>query len=113
MYVHAVEVLASTRSPALNTGPFPASRLRTVRSTIRPSSAIQRRSQAPRNIRSAETATPAANTTLVTRRGRPGREVPGRPASVSSTPSTTSEEVDSTTDHQNPDDGEQLQDPVL
>lgn len=46
-YVHSVEVLASTRSPALNTGPLPASRLRTVRSTIRPSSAIHRRCQAP------------------------------------------------------------------
>src|SRR6202007_193991 len=36
-----------TRSPALNTGPLPANRLRTVRKTISPSSAIQRRCQAP------------------------------------------------------------------
>ena len=42
-----VEVFASTRSPALNTGPLPAIRLRIVRRTIRPSSAIQRRSHAP------------------------------------------------------------------
>jgi hypothetical protein len=44
-----VEVLDSTRSLALNTGPFPASRLRTVRSTISPSSAIQRRCHIPQN----------------------------------------------------------------
>src|ERR1700720_3997720 len=31
----------------LNTGPLPASRFRTVRSTMSPSSAIQRRCQAP------------------------------------------------------------------
>ena len=41
-----MEVFDSTRSPALNTGPLPANRFRTVRSTIRPSSAIQRRCQA-------------------------------------------------------------------
>ena len=53
-YCHRVEVLASTRSPALNTGPLPANRLRTVRRTIRPSSDIQRRVQPPQNA-----ATPA------------------------------------------------------
>src|ERR1700722_16119704 len=46
-YVHTTEVLASTRSPWLNTGPLPANRFRTVRSTISPSSAIQRRCQLP------------------------------------------------------------------
>ena len=46
-YVQAVEVLASTRSPALKTGPFPAKRLRSVRRTMSPSSAIQRRCQTP------------------------------------------------------------------
>src|SRR6478735_6747776 len=44
---HTVDVLASTLSPALKTGPLPASRFRTVRNTINPSSAIQRRCQAP------------------------------------------------------------------
>ncbi len=42
-----MEVFASTRSPWLNTGPLPANRFRTVRSTISPSSAIQRRCQLP------------------------------------------------------------------
>ena len=50
-YCHRVEVLASTRSPALNTGPLPASRLRTVRRTIRPSSDIQRRVHPPQNAK--------------------------------------------------------------
>src|SRR5690625_7611544 len=49
MYCHSVEVLASTRSPALKTGPLPASKLRTVRSTMSPSSDIQRRSKPTMN----------------------------------------------------------------
>src|SRR5271154_3289247 len=56
-YVHTTEVLASTRSPWLNTGPLPANRFRTVRSTISPSSAIQRRCQAPQPNSTATTAT--------------------------------------------------------
>src|SRR5271167_3509434 len=56
-YVHTTEVLASTRSPWLNTGPLPANRFRTVRSTISPSSAIQRRCQAPQPNSMATTAT--------------------------------------------------------
>src|SRR3984957_21018540 len=52
-----VDVLASTRSPVLNTGPLPANRFRTVRSTISPSSAIQRRCQAPQPNSTATTAT--------------------------------------------------------
>ena len=59
MYVHAVLVFASTRSPALKTGPFPASRLRTVRKTMSPSSAIQRRCQAPQPNSAATAATGA------------------------------------------------------
>ena len=56
-YVHTTEVLASTRSPWLNTGPLPANRFRTVRNTISPSSAIQRRCQAPQPNSTATTAT--------------------------------------------------------
>src|SRR5271167_2604672 len=56
-YVHAVEVLASTRSPWLKTGPLPANKLRTVRSTISPSSAIQRRCQLPQPNSAATTST--------------------------------------------------------
>ena len=62
-YVHTTEVLASTRSPALNTGPLPANRFRTVRSTISPSSAIQRRCQAPQPNNTATTATLAQRLT--------------------------------------------------
>ena len=40
--VQSTEVSASTRSPGLNTGPWPARISRTVRDTMRPSSAIQR-----------------------------------------------------------------------
>ncbi len=54
---HTVEVLASTRSPALKTGPLPANMFRVVRSTIRPSSAIQRRCQAPQPNSAATTVT--------------------------------------------------------
>lgn len=50
---HSAEVVVSTRSPMLNTGPFPATICRTVRRTIRPSSLIHRRSQ----IRTAQTST--------------------------------------------------------
>ena len=56
-YVHNVEVFASTRSPWLNTGPLPANRFRTVRNTMRPSSAIQRRCQAPQPYSTATTST--------------------------------------------------------
>src|ERR1700735_879779 len=56
-YVHTTEVLASTRSPWLNTGPLPANRFRTVSSTISPSSAIQRRCQEPQPNSTATTAT--------------------------------------------------------
>src|ERR1700761_2597041 len=56
-WVHTTEVLASIRSPGLNTGPLPANRLRTVRSTISPSSAIQRRCQAPQPNNTATTTT--------------------------------------------------------
>jgi hypothetical protein len=41
----------------LKTGPLPASKLRTVRRTMSPSSAIQRRCQAPHPNRTATTAT--------------------------------------------------------
>src|SRR5699024_9567160 len=50
-YCHRVEVLASTRSPALNTGPLPARRLRTVRNTIRPSSLIHLRVHPAQNAK--------------------------------------------------------------
>src|ERR1700744_4085308 len=62
-YVHTTEVLASTRSPWLNTGPLPANRFRTVRKTISPSSAIQRRCQAPQPNSTATMATPVQRLT--------------------------------------------------
>ena len=43
--VQRVEVLASTRSPVLKTGPSPATSWRTVRRTMSPSSLIHRRFQ--------------------------------------------------------------------
>src|SRR5277367_2878808 len=73
-YVHTTEVLASTRSPWLNTGPLPANRFRTVRSTISPSSAIQRRCQAPQPNSTATTATLAQRLARTVRsKGKEGR----------------------------------------
>src|SRR6476620_3489051 len=112
MYVHAVLVLASTRSPALKTGPLPASRFRTVRSTIRPSSAIHRRSQAPQNIRRAEMATPPRKTTLERMAFRWLSVVRSAAASESSAPPTKSDEVDSDTHHSDPGNREELEDTV-
>src|SRR4051812_12445563 len=81
-YVQTVEVLASTRSPALNPGPLPANRFRTVRSTIKPSSAIQRRCQAPQPNSTATTATLTHRLTrTVTSKGNTGhltRRIPDR-----------------------------------
>lgn len=91
-----VLVLVSTRSPALNTGPLPANRLRTVRRTIRPSSAIQRRSQAPHRNRAPVTTVPTQKTALVETAG----------AGVSSRVSRWSGEVDSDTNHSDPRYGE-------
>ena len=54
---HSVDVFDSTRSPLLNTGPLPAIRFRTVRSTMSPSSAIQRRCHAPQPNSAAATST--------------------------------------------------------
>src|SRR5271168_410461 len=85
-YVHTTEVLASTRSPALNTGPLPANRFLTVRSTISPSSAIQRRCQAPHPNNTATTATLAQRLTRTVASygndGRPTAPVIGRPAGL-------------------------------
>ena len=54
-YCHSVDVFASTRSPTLKTGPLPTRMLRTVRSTIRPSSLIQRRVHPPQNAKTPAT----------------------------------------------------------
>src|SRR5271169_6138975 len=85
-YVHTTDVLASTRSPALNTGPLPVNRLRTVRNTISPSSAIQRRCQAPHPNNTATTATLAQRLTRTVASygndGRPTAPVIGRPAGL-------------------------------
>src|SRR5271166_413873 len=80
-YVHAVEVFASTRSPWLNTGPLPANMFRTVRSTISPSSAIQRRCQLPQPNSTTTTATPIhrlTRTVVSYGNGRPTRLATGR-----------------------------------
>src|SRR5699024_3335191 len=105
--VHSVEVLDSTRSPALNTGPLPAMRLRTVRRTIRPSSAIQRRCQAPAKKIATTTTIPVQKTGSDHRRIRSGA------TSVIVAPrSEGRDDVD--TDHhgQDPQRGQDLQDTV-
>src|SRR3984885_11253121 len=114
-YVHTTEVLASTRSPWLNTGPLPANRFRTVRSTISPSSAIQRRCQAPQPNSTATTATLAqrlARTVMsYGKDGRPTDWTTGRRSAAGGWEPTSAED-DCDTDGPDPRQEQHLQHPV-
>src|ERR1700734_433651 len=114
-YVHTTEVLASTRSPWLNTGPLPANRFRTVRSTISPSSAIQRRCQAPQPNSTATTATLAqrlARTVMsYGKEGRPSDLSTGKRNAAGGSEATSAEE-DGNTNGPDPGQEQQLQHPI-
>src|ERR1700726_2850365 len=98
-----------------NTGPLPANRFRTVRSTISPSSAIQRRCQAPQPNRTATTATLAqrlARTVMsYGKEGRPTDLSPGQ-RTAAGVSAATSAEDDCGTDGPDPGQEQHLQHPV-